>query len=151
MAERVVGFRTADGKFFDDAKTASAHEKVLVLGAAVAAALTGLGFAEAQVVVEISGEDRVEVPLQDFLLANSEQLVVALTAPKKERKPRAPKEELATGQAQVTGGVAAGVAPEAPVVEAAPETPAAEPVAEVEAPSSDAELEALLGTSEVQV
>lgn len=142
MVQKVTGFKAQDGKVFNTEAEAVAHEKVLLLGVAVGAAIAALGFENA-VLVKDGGESGV-TDLKTFLLSNSEVLVDALTPPKKERKPRTPKEPVKENL-----GAGAGVA--AALAEEAKEAPV-EVKLEVlgSDDSAEDELAALLG-AEVQV
>lgn len=101
MVQKVTGFKTQDGKVFNTEAEAVSHEKVLLLGVAVGAALAALGF-EGAVVVKDGGSNVDATDLQAFLLSNSEVIIDALTPPKKERKPRTPKEPVANTAPVVT-------------------------------------------------
>lgn len=120
MVQKVTGFKTEDGQVFDTEALALAHEKLLSLGVAVKAALVGLGFGEAMVYPSAPHDDG-SADLLSFLLDNSEALIDVLTPPKKERKPRAPKEPVAPNNelTKVLQAVAAA-APAAAAVETAP-------------------------------
>lgn len=91
MVQKVTGFKTHDGQVFDTEALALAHEKGLLLGKAVEAALIKLGVNGAMVYPHAPHDDN-SIDLLSFLLDNSEELIAALTPPKKERKPRAPKD-----------------------------------------------------------
>lgn len=126
MVTRATVYTTVDGQHFPTVELARAHEKSLVLGDAVNAALANAGLTDAVVVV--AGQE-TPVDLKSLLLQHAEVLVVALTPPKKERKPRTPK------------------APQQPETPVTPETPAE---TKVETPEpvvggGDDELAALLG------
>lgn len=139
MVQKVTGFKTHDGQVFNTEAEAVAHEKTLLLGASVRAALVALGYEGTRIGVEGG-----TIELQEFLLNNSEVLVDALTPPKKERKPRTPKEPVKENL-----GAGAGVA--AALAEQAKEAPV-EVKLEALGSSTNAEdeLAVLLG-GEVQV
>ena len=139
MVQKVTGFKTQDGKVFDTEALAVAHEKTLLLGTAVSAALLSLGFKnpeDASIICNGEGFGS----LSAFLLENSEVIVDALTPPKKERKPRTPKEPVANTAPAVADKPA-------PVAEA---TEKVELEATGPAVSAEDELAELLG-GEVQV
>jgi len=136
MVQKVIGFKAQDGKVFDTEELALAHEKTLLLGNSVLAAILAAGYGEGDTVNAESGG--VLISLKDFLLNNSELLVDALTPPKKERKPRAPKEPVAPSTALTGALEAVAGTVTAPVV-------AATPVAAEAGTEAEDELAALLG------
>jgi hypothetical protein len=151
MVQKVTGYKAEDGKVFDTEALALAHEKFLSLGAAVKAALTGLGFGAAMVYPAAPHDDG-SLNLEDFLLNNSEALIEALTPPKKERKPRAPKDPvepskpLAEALTTIGGANAVNGAVAVTTLELKTETPAEVAPVNVEAGNeAEDELAALLG------
>lgn len=155
MVQKVTGFKTEDGKVFDTEALALSHEKTLSLGAAVKAALVAMGF-EAAMVYPSAPHDDGSVNLLDLLLDNSEALVEALTPPKKERKPRAPRApvEINKPLTEALDNLGAGLGIGVAIANAGLATAIVEAVetAPVDAAAGDAvedELNALLGGTEV--
>jgi hypothetical protein len=151
MVQKVTGFKTLDGQYFETEAEAVSHEKTLSLGEAVKAALVKLGFDGAFIKMDERHDHSFD--LQVFLLNNSEALVEALTPPKKERKPRAPKDPAPTlTEVLTTIGGANTVNGATEVVTLEKKVETLVEVAPVNAEAGDAaedELAALLGNTEV--